>query len=231
MSPSGVNGLCNIWFYYSNSIAGNASNVITASFNGINESFAQIVAWQISGAASGNPVNTFQIGGGASASNAQTTAPLTTTLNNAIVLAYGSLSNTGATYTAGAGYTLDMATADDGGLSGAEHQQFTSIQTGIVPAITASDSTHKWQMMAVAIASALDVYSVPDARAITPTTPNSARNVQGTLTYDVQKAESRVAPNIPIDSRVAAIKPIDSRVASIIPLNSRTPGIYGPGVN
>lgn len=83
----------------------------------------------------------------------------------------------------------------------------------------------------VALFSAINVYSQPDARAVTATTPNSSRNVQNTLTYDVQKGDSRVPPNIPVDSRVSPNIPVDSRVAPNIPLNSRTPGTYGPGVN
>jgi hypothetical protein len=79
-------------------------------------------------------------------------------------------------------------------------------------------------------------YSVPDSRAITATTPNSARVVQGTLIYDVPKVFSlmywfdtlfnRTQP-LPVDSRVS--KPVDSRQAANIPQNSRTPGVFGPG--
>jgi len=153
-SPTVSDGTPNIWFFYSNNILGNAANVVTAHTAAGSSTFVEVVAWQMSAAATGNPVNTFQIGGGATASNAQSTAALTTTTANTIVVAYGSLSNTGATYTAGTGYTLDMGTADDGGLSGAEHIQYSSVQVGVIPAITATDSTHKWQMMAVAIAGA-----------------------------------------------------------------------------
>ena len=82
------------------------------------------------------------------------------------------------------------------------------------------------------------VYSVPDSRTITSTTPNSSRNVQGTLIYDVPKVFSlmywfdtlfnRTQP-LPVDSRTS--KPVDSRstTAGTTPQNSRTPGTYGPG--
>jgi hypothetical protein len=75
----------------------------------------------------------------------------------------------------------------------------------------------------------MTAYSVPDSRATTDTTPNSSRNVQGTLTYDVPKSFSlrywfdtlfnRTQP-LPVDSRVTA--PADSRTAPNIPQNSRT---------
>lgn len=82
------------------------------------------------------------------------------------------------------------------------------------------------------------VYSVPDSRTVTTTTPNSSRSVQGTLTYDVPKVFSlmywfdtlfnRTQP-LPVDSRTS--KPVDSRstTAGTTPQNSRTPGTYGPG--
>jgi hypothetical protein len=79
----------------------------------------------------------------------------------------------------------------------------------------------------------LNVYSQPDCRV----TPNGARNVQDTLTYDVPPSESlrywfdtsfnRTEP-LPVDSRAAGT-PADSRTADNIPKNSRTPGTYGPG--
>ena len=55
--------------------------------------------------------------------------------------------------------------------------------------------------------------------------PNSAVNIQGTLTYTVPSVDSRV--NIPIDSRASV--PQNCRVAPNIPQNSRTPGTFGPG--
>lgn len=77
------------------------------------------------------------------------------------------------------------------------------------------------------ITSGANVYSVPDSRAVTATTPNSSRNVQDTLIYDVPKVDSRTA-GAPVDSRTAGA-PVDSRVFPNIPLNSRTPGTFGPG--
>lgn len=149
-SPTVSDGKPNIWFFYSNNILGNASNIVTCNPPG-SSNYSEIVAWQISGAQSGNPVNITAIGG--STTGAETTAALTTTLSNTIVLAYGTADNLGTTFTAAAGYTLDLGSADDT-LSGCEHQAFTSIQTAIVPAITASNTSVLWQMMAVAIAGA-----------------------------------------------------------------------------
>jgi hypothetical protein len=213
----------NIWFYYSNNITGNASNVITSSIASGTNGYWQVVAWQISGAASGNPINTFQIGGGTTGSNAQTTAALTTTVVNTIVLAYGSTSNTGTTFTAGTGYTIEIANSDDGGLSGCEYQQFTSIQTGIVPAITCSDSTHKWQMMAVAVAapSVSNNYSVPDCRNY-GNFPNTAVTTNGTKLYTGQTSSNVAIP--PTDSRAAGAP----TASGTYPQNSRAPGVNGP---
>jgi hypothetical protein len=69
------------------------------------------------------------------------------------------------------------------------------------------------------------VYSVPDCR-VAPAGPNAPRNVNGTLTYDVQTSSNHAIP--PVDSRTAGA-PVDSRVSPNIPQNSRTPGTYGPG--
>jgi hypothetical protein len=76
--------------------------------------------------------------------------------------------------------------------------------------------------------SAGGAYSVPDSRAITATTPNSSRTVQGTKIYDVPKVDSRAA-GAPVDCRIAPNIPVDSRVSPNIPQNSRTPGTFGPG--
>ena len=65
-------------------------------------------------------------------------------------------------------------------------------------------------------------YSVPDSRV----SPNSSRNVQETLIYDVQTSSNPAIP--PVDSRTAGA-PVDCRTAYNIPLNYRTPGTYGPG--
>lgn len=71
-------------------------------------------------------------------------------------------------------------------------------------------------------------YSVPDSRAVTATTPNSSRTVQGTKIYDVPKVDSRAA-GAPVDSRVSPNIPVDSRVSPNIPQNSRASGTFGPG--
>jgi hypothetical protein len=82
-----------------------------------------------------------------------------------------------------------------------------------------------------------NAYSVPDSRVSTATTPNSSRNVQGTLIYDVPKVYSlqywfdilfnRTQP-LPEDCRAAGA-PVDCRISPNIPQNSRAPGTYGPG--
>lgn len=72
-----------------------------------------------------------------------------------------------------------------------------------------------------------NVYSVPDSRAVTPTTPNASRTVQATVIYDVPKVDSR-AQGAPVDSRAQGA-PADSRAAGQAPQNSRTPGTFGPG--
>jgi len=68
-------------------------------------------------------------------------------------------------------------------------------------------------------------YSVPDCRNY-GNFPNSSRDVQDTLIYDVQTSSNSAVPGT--DSRAAGA-PVDDRVAAIIPLNSRTPGTFGPG--
>jgi hypothetical protein len=155
VSPSASDGLVNIWFYYANNILGNAANKVQMVLTGAgNSSYGQIVAWQISGAASSAAaINTFKIGGNTTGGNAQSTAALSTSVANSIVLACGAALNLSTVYTAGSGYTIDMASDDAGGLYGCEHQQFSSIQSGIIPTITSNAaSTASWQMMAIAIA-------------------------------------------------------------------------------
>lgn len=63
----------------------------------------------------------------------------------------------------------------------------------------------------------IDPTSVVDSRVVTATTPNSSRNIQGTLHYDVPKADSR-AVGAPSDCRAGGA-PQDSRVSA--PQNSR----------
>lgn len=156
LTPGVLDGEPNIWFFYCNNFTGSSTMTVTVTNTGaIHTAYVQLAVWQISGAQSGNPIDTFKIGGASSGSNAQTTSSLTTQFANEILLAYGSLSNTGATYSAGSGgwstTTYGLTNSDDGGLSGCEWLQVASVQTGFVPAISATDSTHKWQMAAVAI--------------------------------------------------------------------------------
>lgn len=75
--------------------------------------------------------------------------------------------------------------------------------------------------------SASTAHSVPDCR-VAPFGPNASRDVQGTLTYDVQTSSNSSIP--PTDSRAAGA-PVDCRKSPNIPQNSRTPGVYGPGEN
>jgi hypothetical protein len=92
------------------------------------------------------------------------------------------------------------------------------------PSIPTPGKTFSPEIQVVVVAGAdvlgvdfIDPSSPVDSRAITAITPNSSRNVQGSLIYDVQKAESRAAA--PIDSRVS--KPVDSRASGNAPQNSR----------
>lgn len=75
------------------------------------------------------------------------------------------------------------------------------------------------------VTAAPTAYSVPDSRNFA-TFPNTSRDVQGTLIYDVQTSSNSTVPGV--DSRTAGA-PVDSRVSA--PQNSRTPGLYGPGEN
>jgi hypothetical protein len=154
-TPATGDGVCNIWYWYCNPVLGNAANVVSVAYAGgaaNTVGYCQVVAWQISNAKAGAAaINTFQIGAGASGET-QTTAPLTTTTANTIVLAYGSLAYTGSTYSAGPDYSIDMSNSDDGGLSGCEHIAYSSTQTGVVPTIVSNNASVAWQMMAVAIA-------------------------------------------------------------------------------
>lgn len=65
-------------------------------------------------------------------------------------------------------------------------------------------------------------YSVPDCRNYAAF-PNSSRNVNCTLIYDVQTSSNSIIP--PTDSRAAG-KPV---VCGTYPQNSRTSGTFGPG--
>ena len=189
-TPATTDGTPNVYFFYCNNIVGNAALQVGYSLsapwdNEYDVNFSQVVVWQISGAAAGSAaINTFKIGGNTTGSNAQSTAALTTTVANSIVLAYGSLANTSVTYSAGFGYTIDMANSDEGGLSGCEHQQFSSIQTGIIPTITATDSTHKWQMMAVAVAGAASTHSISGNAGVAGANVAYSGTASGNVTAD-----------------------------------------------
>jgi hypothetical protein len=74
------------------------------------------------------------------------------------------------------------------------------------------------------ITPAASYWSQPDCRNY-GNFPNTAVNVEGTLTYTTPSVDSRKA-GAPVDSRAAGV-PIDSRTNK--PTNSRTPGTFGPG--
>lgn len=69
------------------------------------------------------------------------------------------------------------------------------------------------------------MYSVPDDRDYY-TFPNNAVDVQGTLTYTVQRYESRAA-GASRDCRT--VVPVDCRISSYIPQNSRAGGSSSSG--
>jgi hypothetical protein len=64
-------------------------------------------------------------------------------------------------------------------------------------------------------------YSVPDCRNF-GTFPNASRNVNATLTYDVQTSSNSAVPGT--DSRKAGAPVLSSSLLQ----NSRTPGVFGP---
>jgi hypothetical protein len=95
----------------------------------------------------------------------------------------------------------------------------------------ATDATHSsgivgMGLFPVATVTDTTVSQFSTGMAILSGFPNSSRNVQNTLIYDVQTSSNSAVPGT--DSRAAGA-PVDDRVAAIIPLNSRTPGTYGPG--
>lgn len=135
-------------FFYKIGAAANASNVVTASVSGSGGmAYMTVFVWSIP--LSGSCVFDVEAGGSSSGtSNAPVTASFNTTGTDEIVLVASGNDFSGITYTAGTGYTIDSASYGSG-LAGAEHQLFTSAQTGIAAGFTESSSTD-WTIRAIA---------------------------------------------------------------------------------
>jgi len=180
---------------------------------------------EYSGGALSNPFDaTAGLGTAASGGNANLSiGPITVSQNGELIVTGGPSVSGAMTLTPGGVYN-GRQTTNFAGMDNLNASAGSQSATG-----TWSSGVTTWAAMMGAFFPASAVYSEPDCRAVTAITPNSSRVVQGTLIYDVQKAESRTA-GAPVDSRTAGA-PVDSRVAGQAPQNSRTPGTFGPGLN
>ena len=187
-TPAIGNGILNIWFYACTLVTGSAGLVVQANIQGGgNDDYSEIVAWRITpGSGGASTINTFQIGGNSSGGNAPSTAPLTTTVANTIVVVVAASLALATVFTQGADYALDMGIDDAGGLYGAQHQQFSSIQTGITPSMTSTAaSSAPFQIMAVAIAEAAALtYSISGNAGVADATVAWTGTSSGSTTAD-----------------------------------------------
>lgn len=199
------------------------ANTVTAvtTVGGMNIGIAEYT-----GQAAPTPLDTSTALALTSATTSFTSANLTTAQASEELIFLG-WTSVGPVITPGAGYTVEMANGAAGAYVLDSATVAASQGTYNCSFTSNTSTTLGGYLLAVKTAASATVYSEPDCRAVTTITPNSSRNVQATLIYDVQKAESRVAPYIPVDSRAAT--PVDSRAAGQAPQNSRTPGTFGPG--
>lgn len=140
-----------IQFWYSVGITGNASNVVTVHLPG-GQSFTGLAIWEIAGVGS---LDSYSEGVGSTGSQ-PTANSFSTVASNTIVCCIASISNTGLTWTAGSGYTLDGGSSGFPGSGNqycsAQHQIFSSVQTGITPAMTVSSANAPVGISVVAFA-------------------------------------------------------------------------------
>lgn len=132
--------------WYAKNITGNASNSVTVTWS-VSSGFTAITVIQISGASTSAPLDTF-VAGSSGAANSITSLAFTTGVANTVVIMAASIQSLGNVYTPNAGYTL--VTTDPDTLNGVQCKIVSSIQTGITPVMT-STQTAAWEEMTVSI--------------------------------------------------------------------------------
>lgn len=126
---------------YCLSATANASNVVQAVISGsTSPGFSAMYVWSIPITGSAPSFDVDSYGHSSGSSNLPLTPSFSTTGTDEIALAMGSNVNSGITYTAGSGYTLDNASFSSG-FAGSEHQLFSSTQSGITAGFTQSGSS------------------------------------------------------------------------------------------
>lgn len=127
-------------------ITGNASNVATVTWSA-SAGFTAITALEISGSDTTTPLDAF-VTGTAGSSNHITSPSFTTGVASTVVIMAASIQSLSNVYTPDTGYTL--VTTDPDTLNGVMYKIVTSIQTGITPVVT-STQTAPWEAITLSI--------------------------------------------------------------------------------
>jgi len=141
------------FFYYAENCVPNGSNgnEVHIALSTVIGQFAAC-CWRIQGAAKTLALDTSASGLTASPASTVTTGPFSTNFQSEISVAFISVTNVGGhTFTAGSGYTLDtFATVPffGAGNNGAQHQIFSTIQSGITSSMGMSPSEPSYLLLA-----------------------------------------------------------------------------------
>lgn len=124
---------------YAKNITGNAANIVTLTLSGA-VPFRAVMVLQYSGIDPVSPLDTFAIGNGSAST--PTVGPFTTSTANELIVA-GVMTNSGLSFVAGSGYTLQITAPSSQGA--VEDRIVSSIQTGVTATFS---NTATWGMVA-----------------------------------------------------------------------------------
>ncbi len=128
--------LSSLAIWYACNVTGNGSNVVTVNFGSVSN--RSITTIQVSGLAQ-FPLDTWNLSPVITGTT-PTSAALTTTVSNEIIMVFGDNDVSGSAWSASAGYTL--AVQDSSNFVGCAYQIVNTIQTGITPSIVSADNTN-----------------------------------------------------------------------------------------
>lgn len=139
--------------FYAKNITGNASDVVTCTFN-TSVQFASCGVHQISGASTSAPLDSSSVvsTSGTSGNSAATPSFSTAIANEMEDVAFG-VASSSSSVSAGAGYALRVIQSGDTG-TGSEDQTFSSIQSGITASISWTGSSLPWLIIGEAFEAA-----------------------------------------------------------------------------
>jgi trimeric autotransporter adhesin len=177
---------------------GNATDVITGTFNG--NSFSLLFVWVVPLSGGSAQFDADSLAPDNTSHNTPTAQPLNTTGTDEIVFFVATNVFTGFSYTQESGWTLDSS-GYASGTGGAQHIQFSSTQTGLTPFMTSSGSSPSTVGVGAFKALVVDVQSL----SLVPSSVTFPTTSTATVTLNTAPATNTVVTLGSSDTTVATV--------------------------